>query len=237
MNVIYIVLIILIAIFFITDILRKKFINALLWIVIGGLFYMLISSIITPIEFKKVRDARYAEVIENLKDIRESQLAHRTVKGNYSNSWDGLINFIEKDSFTITQRRDSSFEYVDPIDKITKLRDTVLIDTLRFVSVKDSLFKDSDRYKKMMFVPTAPEGTKFDLKAGFIEKENDNAKQPVFEVKIAKAVVLHDQDKDLIAQENEVISVDQVNGAYLKVGSMDRVDTNGNWPKVYGSND
>lgn len=237
MNVIYIVLIILIAIFFITDLLRKKFINALLWVVIGGLFYMLISSIITPIEFKKVRDARYAEVIENLKDIRESQLAHRTVKGNYSNSWDGLINFIERDSFTITQRRDSSFEYVDPIDKITKLRDTVLIDTLRFVSVRDSLFKDSDRYKKMMYVPTAPEGTKFELNAGYIEKENDNAKQPVFEVKVAKAVVLHDQDKDLIAQENEVISVDQVNGAHLRVGSMERVDTNGNWPKVYGSND
>lgn len=237
MNVIYIVLIILIAIFFVTDLLRKKFINALLWVVIGGLFYMLISSIITPIEFKKVRDARYAEVIENLKDIRESQLAHRTVKGNYSNSWDGLINFIERDSFTITQRRDSSFEYVDPIDKITKLRDTVLIDTLRFVSVRDSLFKDSDRYKKMMYVPTAPEGTKFELNAGYIEKENDNAKQPVFEVKVAKAVVLHDQDKDLIAQENEVISVDQVNGAHLRVGSMERVDTNGNWPKVYGSND
>jgi energy-coupling factor transporter transmembrane protein EcfT len=247
MNTIYVVLIALIVIFLITDVLKKKFLNAGLWVVIGLLFYALINSIITPIEFKKTRDSRYAEVIENLKDIRESQLAHRTVTGKFNNSWDGLVNFIEKDSFTLTQRRDSSFTYIDPSDDIEKLKDTVVIDTLGFVSVRDSLFKEvknkegkilktADRYKKMMLVPTLIDGTKFGINAGFIERNKDN-KQAVFEVKIAKALLLHDQDMDMVAQENEVVSVEQVNGAYLKVGSMDKVDTNGNWPKVYGSND
>ncbi|NQY07086.1 MAG: hypothetical protein HRT68_13080 [Flavobacteriaceae bacterium] len=217
--------------------------------VIGALFYFLIASIITPIEFKKVRDARYAEIIENLEDIREAQLAHRTVTGKFNDSWGGLVNFIEKDSFTLTQRRDSSYQYMDAVDGIEKTRDTVVIDTLGFVSVRDSLFKDvknqkgdivktADRYKTMMQVPTLGE-TEFDLKAGFIEKEGSGGtnKQAVFEVKIAKQKILHDQDQDLVAQENEVVSVDQVNGAYIKVGSMDKVDTNGNWPKVYGGDE
>ena len=62
MNTIYIILFVLVGIFFIIDIMRKKFINAVLWIVIGVLFYALIYSILTPIEFKKIRDARYGEV-------------------------------------------------------------------------------------------------------------------------------------------------------------------------------
>jgi len=34
-----------------------------------------------------------------------------------------------------------------------------------------------------------------------------------------------------------VVSVDGVNGDALKVGSMDEVNTNGNWPKTYGDNE
>ena len=78
-------------------------------------------------------------------------------------------------------------------------------------------------------------GSKFKMDAGFIER--NNKKVPVFEVKVDKAIVLFDQNEDLIAQENEVVSVDAVNGSSLKVGSMDEVNTNGNWPKVYGDND
>ena len=62
MNTIYIVLIVLIVIFLITDVLKKKFLNAGLWVVIGLLFYALINSIITPIEFKKTRDKDYFNV-------------------------------------------------------------------------------------------------------------------------------------------------------------------------------
>jgi len=37
----------------------------------------------------------------------------------------------------------------------------------------------------------------------------------------------------LIAQEKQVNSVDGVNGPFIKVGSMDEVNTSGNWPKLY----
>jgi len=46
---------------------------------------------------------------------------------------------------------------------------------------------------------------------------------------------LDGQNSDLIAKENKVVSVDQVNGDALKVGSMEEVNTNGNWPKNYSN--
>jgi len=73
------------------------------------------------------------------------------------------------------------------------------------------------------------------MKADLITQ--NNIKIPVFEVKVAKDILLFDQDKNLLVQENQVVSVDGVNGTHLKVGSLTEVNTNGNWPKIFGSND
>ena len=44
----------------------------------------------------------------------------------------------------------------------------------------------------------------------------------------------HDnQSLNLVLKENQVQSVDGVNGPSLKIGSMNEVNTNGNWPKNY----
>ena len=113
--------------------------------------------------------------------------------------------------------------------------DIVIIDTLGYESVKDSLFKNSDRYKTMMNVPDAIEGAKYEMKAGLLDQNGVNI--PVFEAFVKKSVLLHDQDKNLVAQENEVVSVDGVNGDAIRVGSMEEVNTNGNWPKTYGDSE
>ena len=55
----------------------------------------------------------------------------------------------------------------------------------------------------------------------------------MFEVKVAKEVVLFDQDADLVKQENETISVDGVNGPAIILGSLTDVITNGNWPTIF----
>jgi len=112
-------------------------------------------------------------------------------------------------------------------------KDIVIVDTLGYVPVKDSLFGTDTRYKTMMNLPVGQPGAKFELKAGFLE-QND-MRMPVFEVKALKSVILYDQDKNLISKENQVISVDGVNGDALKVGSMEEVNTNGNWPKNYST--
>ena len=42
------------------------------------------------------------------------------------------------------------------------------------------------------------------------------------------------KDKQLILQENEAQSVEEVNGRYISVGSMEEIKTTGNWPQTYG---
>lgn len=215
----------------------KPFLTIALWVLIAFLGYQTFMSVYNPILFNQTKDKRYAKVIKSLIDIRDAQLAHRQVTGKFSDNFDNLVKFIDTAEYTITQRRDTSVvdEVLTKQFGVDMFEQKVLIDTLGFVSVKDSLFKNDDRYKTMMNVPAGEEGAKFSLKAGFLE-QND-IKIPVFEAMVKKSVILYDLDKDLINQENQVVSVEAVNGDALRVGSMDEVNTNGNWPKNYGSND
>ena len=214
----------------------KTIIQIVLWIVCIGLAYMIYKSVTGPIEFKRVKQERFAKVISNLKDIRNSQEAYKTVNKRYAKDFQSLISFVDTGKYTITQQRDSSFMRYNKDFQIDMPVDTVLIDTLGFVSVKDSLFKDDNRYKSMMNVPGAQGGEKFEMKADIIDKSGYRA--PVFEAKIGKSVVLHDQPQTLLDRENAQISVEEVNGSEIKVGSLTEVSTSGNWPPIYdGRND
>ncbi len=213
----------------------KLVIQIVLWIVIIFLGWKLYSSIMGPVEFNKVKEARYAKVIQNLKDIQAAELAHKEITGSFTGSFDSLVRFIDTAKFAITQRRDTSYADVAK-NKAFGISEGYyieksLIDTLAFTPVKDSLFGSSDRYKTMMNVPVKGVDAKFDLQAGTITK--NDATYSVFEAKVSKDVVLHDLDKDLLAQEKQVQSVDGVNGEYIKVGSLEDVNTSGNWPKIY----
>ena len=213
----------------------KSLILAGLWGIIILLGYLTFMSIYGEIQFNQIKEKRYKIVIENLKDIRDAELAHRTVKGNFQGDWGKLIEFIETEQFTITQRRDSTI-----IDKeLTRLygvdttKDIVIIDTLDFVPVKDSLFGADPRYKTMMNIPIGKPGEKFKLKAGLLDQNGINI--PVFEASAAKKIILFDQDSNLVQKEESVQSVEGVNGPTIKVGSMDEVNNNRNWPKNYSN--
>ncbi len=214
----------------------KLVIQLLLWIVIGFLGYLTFNAVYEPIQFDKQKEIRYQKVIDRLKDIRKAELAYKEVTGRFAGNFESLITFVDTADFTITQRRDTSYldkEYQKTYG-VDKMIQDVVIDTIGTYPVKDSIFKESDRYKKMMYVPTTDQ-KKFDIDAGSITK--NETKIAVFEVKVPKRVILEGLDEDLIAQEEQVISVDGVNGKYIRVGSMNEINTSGNWPKVYGAND
>ena len=214
---------------------HRPYILGSLWVVILVFASLLFKSIYNEIKFDEVKNVRYQVVIKNLKDIRDTQLAHRTVKGVFQDNWDSLVKFVEIDSFTITQRRDSSVldkEMTKRYGGVKTYKDIVIVDTLGLVSVKDSLFGFDDRYLRMMNVPFSKnDQTKFELNAGFLNQNGIDI--PVFESFVRKRVILHDQSLNLVLKENQVQSVDGVNGPTLKIGSMNEVNTNGNWPKNY----
>jgi len=210
---------------------NRKIITYVLYFLSIILVFQIYNSIGAPIEFNKVKNERYQKVIERLKDIRNAQVAFKSVNGIYSDNFDSLVNFIETGQFTIIEKRDSSYMQYDRVYRIDMLREVVVVDTLGFVSVKDSLFKNDNRYKYLALVPIDGIDEKFSIKADIIDKNGYNV--PVFEVKVSKDVILFDQNKDLLMQEKETVSVDGVNGPALVLGSLEDVSTNGNWPTTF----
>jgi hypothetical protein len=210
----------------------KLGIQIVLWIASVFFAYKIYDSINGPIKFNQIKNERYAEVIDRLKDIRKSQIAHKDVKGVFSNNFDSLVKFVDEGYFTLIEKRDSSYMEYDRNYRIDMLREVIVIDTLGTVSVKDSLFKNSTRYQDMAYIPIdGVRDSVFTINAEVINK--NGYKVPVFEVKVSKSVILFDQDADLVQQEKETVSVDGVNGPAIVLGSLSNVSTNGNWPTIF----
>ena len=207
-------------------------IKIVLWLASIFFAYKIYDSINGPIKFNKTKNERYAQVIDRLKDIRKAQIAHKDVKGVFANNFDSLVKFVDEGIFTLIEKRDSSYLEYDRTYRIDMLREVIVIDTLGTVPVKDSLFSNTDRYKNMAYVPIqGVQDSMFKINAEVINKNGYNV--PVFEVKVSKNIILFDQDKDLVKQENETVSVDGVNGSEIILGSLSNVSTNGNWPTIF----
>lgn len=212
----------------------KPIITIALWALIIFLGYITFMSVYKEIKFNKLKVDRYEVVIDRLIDVRDSQLSYKEVHGEYAGDFTKLINFVENGKVPITQRRDTlvlDVERTRAFGGVETMKTITLIDTLSYYSVKDSIFNGTDRYKNMANVGIGKEGEQFTLKADKLDNIS------VFEVKVDKSVILHDQDKYLIEKEKQVVSVDGVNGPTLKVGSLEEVNTTGNWPKNYSKKD
>ena len=162
----------------------KIAIQAILWVLCAVFSYQIYDSINGPISFNKIKNERYAQVINRLKIIRKAQTAHKDVKGFYANNFDSLVSFVENGIFTLIEKRDSSYLEYDRTYRIDMLREVVVVDTLGFVPVLDSLFKNDNSYKIMSQVPVEGIDAEFGLKADIISK--NGYRVPVFEVKVAK---------------------------------------------------
>lgn len=206
----------------------KPVINIALWALIILLGYMTFNSVYKEIQFNQLKVERYKIVIDRLIDVRDSQLAYKEVHGEFAGDFNKLISFVDNGQVPITQRRDTLVldeERTAAFGGVETFKTETLIDTLSFYSPKDSIFKGSDRFKTMMNVGVGKEGSKFTLKAG---KLDDIA---VFEASVDKALVLDGEEAYLIEKEKQAFSIAGVKGGTVKIGSMEEVNTNGNWGK------
>ena len=204
--------------------------QVLLWILIVFFSFKIYDSINGPINFNETKNDRYADVISRLKEIRKAQIAHKDVRGFYANNFDSLVSFIDTGIFTLVQKRDSSYLEYDKVYRIDMLKEVIVTDTLGFIPVKDSLFRNID-YTNLSKVPVDGIEAVFSIKADIIKK--NDYRVAVFEVRVSKNTILHDQNKDLLKQENETVSVDGVNGPAIILGSLTDVSENGNWPSIF----
>ena len=65
---------------------NRKIITILLYVFSLVLVVLIINGITAPIEFNKVKNERYLKVIDRLKDIRNAQIAYKSVNGLYSDN-------------------------------------------------------------------------------------------------------------------------------------------------------
>lgn len=217
----------------------KPVVSIVLWAVTIVFAYLIYESIQAPIKFDQTKEARYKVAVNKMQDIKKVQLAYKSIKGRYTDQMDSIIHFIENDYFVIVERKDSSV--VDAERNRSYgissgyFKDVVITKEIGRVSVKDSLFKDNDKYKKLNVVKVDGIETKIDMKADFIMR--NDTRVAVFEAKLAKLTLLTDQDPDLIAKEKTVKSVEAIDGEFIILGSTEEVNMTGNWPKKYGNNE
>ena len=81
----------------------KPVLSVVLWVVIIFFGYKIYNSIMQPINFNKIKKQRYAKVIENLKTIRDAELAYAQVNRKFTDKYDDLISFIDTAQFAITE--------------------------------------------------------------------------------------------------------------------------------------
>lgn len=196
---------------------KRKLVQAVLAIVAIGLSYYLYDLIMDPIRFNNEYKKRRAAVIERLIELRTAQVAYKTENGSYAKNFDQLFAFIETGKFTIIQRRDSTFQAMNQEYQIMELRDTVMVDTLGYAPIKDSLFPGRD-LDELRYIPYAKKEKEFIMDAGEVEKAG-GLKIHVVEILAPKELWCRGLDKMLV----------KTNAKDLKVGSMTEASINGNW--------
>ena len=118
----------------------RKYILIVLYALIGFLAYQTFMSVYGEIQFNQRKQIAYKKVINSLIDILDAQLAHRSVKGTFQKDFAKLIEFVETERFTITQRRTVTVidqEMTRRFGGVETTKEIVVVDTLGYVSVRD----------------------------------------------------------------------------------------------------
>ncbi len=225
---------------------NRKIVSLFLWIIILLFGFLTVKSILKPIQFEEYKKERFQLAVNKLLEIKKAQVGYKSLHGKYAASFDELVKFIENERFAIIQRKDTSV-----IDRARNtafglnvgadgvggyFKDVVIIDTLGYISVRDSLFKNSDSYKSLGMVKINDKlNVPVAMKTGEVERKG--IKRSTFEAIIDKNKVLNGLDSDLIAAEKKKKEIDEITGDIIKLGSLEEVSITGNWPKQYGNNE
>lgn len=194
---------------------KTKIVSVAMLVVWVGLAFYLIYSIRSSINEKKRIASAEARIIEQLKMIRDAEIAYMQVNGQYTSDWDKLISFIDTGDFYLVEKSET-------IITLPYGKDSVVVnyDTLGTKPVRDSLFT-SKKWPNFdlgtfAFVPGTTPPVKFDIWADKITKAGllVNA----IEVKNPKPV---DPSRDEESEYNT--------RKPLRFGSRTSVTTAGNW--------
>jgi hypothetical protein len=174
--------------------------------------YFSFISIDEPMKFDIEKKKRYADVIENIKVIRDWQLAYKSVNKVYAPNFDSLFQFVNTGVFTVIKAVGT---VPDTLTEEEAVKLGIVTREPVIVSVRDSLYKLGGDINDVRFIPYSNK-VEFTMAAGMVEK--GQMQVPLFE--------LFASNEDIF-QDIEPLYYKPEEG--LKVGSLTEPSTSGNW--------
>lgn len=187
-----------------------KILTIVFFIIALGIGYALYSGIQQTIEKEKEIERVENRVKAKLELIRSAQEAYQATFGDYADTWEKLIAYVDTGKIFVIQRT----------EKITMLdygaeKSEFFYDTLKTVSVKDSLFTPSYNARSLPELPHA-EGKYFSLYAKDSVRNNIN-------VDYLEIVDTYPFDRTR-TEDSEI-----ERRRPLRIGSRTDITTAGNW--------
>ncbi len=211
----------------------KTVIQVVLFLVALVLAYLIYSSIQKPIDFEKAKKVRYDATIERLKDIRKAQVSYKETYGQFTGSWDTLINFVKYDSVRNVRKIGTLTDSMiaEGISEAKALRLGLIIRDTTRESVLTTLFSEDYPIDEIKYIPLIEDSIEFKLGAT-VYTTGSGIKVPIFEARAHNNNIL----KGLPAEFDQLIinlnEQRRTNELYpgLKVGSLTEANNNsGNW--------
>ena len=211
-----------------------------------GLGYAVIYSISEEIEFQKIKASVEKQTIQQLKDIRDIQLAHKSVRGTFAPDFDSLAIFVNADvmpvtfnmgSFhdTLSENKSAELGYIikrADLDSIALMIETTSDSLLTSIEEDNSPYKIRDTLYTSYFAENltneARTGAKlplFDLESmPFNPRTGERFMMSTSAVEVGGL-----WQPTIVVQDPTPFGREKVKKDTLKFGSLTEAHTDGNW--------
>ena len=212
----------------------RLIIQIVLLVVVVFLGWKLYSSIMEPIKYKKVKDAREQIIIKKMLNIKTLQLEYKNIHGRYTASFDTLKEFYLNGEMPVVLKKGTN----DTLTELRALELGLITRDTSYVPIKDTLLKDVENFNIEIIdiVPFTNGKVKFDMKAGMVDRSR--FKVPVMEVSCKMEDYLKDiPEQEILQNEIRIIEKENKDRADkkfpgLKLGSMEEPTLDGNWDSL-----
>lgn len=224
----------------------KAIVSIVLLIAIVGISYAIVQSIQQPVNFNKAVKARETVGIQRMKDIRDLQVAYKSVNGKFASTMDSLILFYNTGKMEVLMQVGSNDDslavaHTEAIKKANrkitaqdlfemyKAGDRNLVFTVKSeIPVRDTIFRSRKDFvvDSLKYIPfSGKQPTEMEA----VVKKVSGVDVPLFEARMPYRKLLKGLDNQLrINLDAEKRAQNRFEG--LQVGSVSAPNNNaGNW--------
>lgn len=224
----------------------KKIVSVLLLFVIAGLVYVIVQSVMQPVNFNKQMEYRKGVGVQRMKDLRTLQEAYKSVYGKFSQSADSLADFYKNGQMEVLMQIGSNDDSVavanteklkksfrgkltpEMMYKLYQEGQNLVFSISSKINVRDTIFKNRSDFDidSLRYIPFSQGDT---IQMDAIIKEVSGVKVPLFEARMPYKSLLKGLDNQLrINLDADCRASNRYEG--LQVGSISAPNNNaGNW--------